>query len=63
MQWTGTAPLTVFKISEDQYHYSLNPDNDETLKGNKKSPENWPKVVFQMGEDIGYIYTDFTYPG
>ncbi len=63
MQWTGTVPLTVFKISEDQYHYSLNPSNDEILKGNKKSPENWPKVVFQTGEDIGYIYTDFTYPG
>jgi len=28
-------------------------------------PKDWPdiKTVFSYGEDVGYIYTDFTYPG
>lgn len=55
MKWTGQVPLFVYK-NGNQYIYSLNEQQD-----NEKV--DWPKEVFQYGQDIGYIYTDFTYPG
>ena len=55
VKWTGQMPLFVYKQG-GQYLYSLNEEkSDEQI--------DWPKKSFQYGEDIGYIYTDFTFPG
>lgn len=55
MRWMGNVPLYICK-KDQQYLYTLNPD--------EKSQEiDWPKKIFQYGEDIGYIYVDFTFPG
>lgn len=55
MKWTGQVPLYVYK-NGSQYYYSLNGDQ-------QKEDMDWPKEMFQYGQDIGYIYTDFTFPG
>lgn len=57
VKWIGHVPLYVYKKGE-QYQYSLSEQ-----QGEKPDPEKWPKETFQYGQDIGYIYTDFTYPG
>ena len=59
VKWTGTSPLYVF-LSGNQYVYTL-----QQNYSNGKVPEDWPdiKTIFSYGEDVGYIYTDFTYPG
>ena len=53
VKWTGTAPLFVYQ-KDGQIGYSME---------EKSEYKNWPKQMFQYGDDIGYIYTDFTYPG
>ena len=63
MKWTGTSPLYVYTKGA-QYFYTIDPQGDQEYIKNKDNPlEDWPKQFFQYGEDIGYIYTDFTYPG
>ena len=63
MKWTGTSPLYVYTKGA-QYFYTIDPQGDQEYIKNKDNPlEDWPKQIFQYGEDIGYIYTDFTYPG
>lgn len=54
VKWIGHVPLYVYKKGE-QYQYSLSEQQTEKIE--------WPKEVFEYGQDIGYIYTDFTYPG
>ena len=54
VKWIGHVPLYVYKKGE-QYQYSLSEQQTEQIE--------WPKKVFEYGQDIGYIYTDFTYPG
>ena len=54
VKWIGHVPLYVYKKGE-QYQYSLSEQQTEQIE--------WPKEVFEYGQDIGYIYTDFTYPG
>ena len=57
VKWTGISPLYIYKQGE-QYVYTLNNVAEDNLK-------DWPEIkkVFSYGEDVGYIYTDFTYPG
>lgn len=59
MKWTGSSPLYVAKFSQDQYFYTTDSSNPNIVKNNQK----FPKQTFEYGEDVGYIYTDFTYPG
>ena len=56
VKWTGSSPIYICKKNQ-QYFYTLNPDEQSEEK------VDWPKKIFQYGEDIGYIYIDFTYPG
>ena len=56
VKWTGSSPIYICKKNQ-QYFYTLNPDTQSEEK------VDWPKKIFQYGEDIGYIYIDFTYPG
>lgn len=59
MKWTGSSPLYVAKFSQDQYFYTTDSSDPNIIKNNQKVP----KQTFEYGEDVGYIYTDFTYPG
>jgi len=49
--WNGEQPLYFYDIG-DTYRYSLTPLEGLT-----------PTKVFEKGDDIGFTYTDFTYPG
>ena len=51
MMWNSYSPL-YFYDHNNSYQYSLTPI------------ENWiPTKIFEWGDDIGFVYTDFTYPG
>ena len=52
MKWTGNTPL-YFVDKPGSYRFTTN-YNDVA----SESPK-----MFEYGEDIGFIYTDFTYPG
>lgn len=51
MMWNSDAPL-YFYDDGDSYRYSLTPIGDQS-----------PTKIFEHGDDIGFVYTDFTYPG
>lgn len=53
MKWNGETPLYQYVDSEtsEGYRYSTKPLNGRV-----------PKKVYSMGQDVGYIYTDFVYP-
>ena len=63
MKWAGSSPLYVYKKGT-QYFYTVDPSNTDYIQNKDNiDKEEWPKVIFQYGQDIGYIYTDFTFPG
>ena len=57
VKWTGTTPLFLYK-KNGQFQYSMQQQQDDT-----NVYKDWPKEMFQYGEDVGFIYTDFTFPG
>lgn len=58
MQWRGSNPLYLIpngateESGEKSYQAQVNPPD-----------ENTECYVFEMGEDVGYIYSDFTWTG
>ena len=55
MRWTGSTPLYLYQTivnNQPLNHFSIN------IEDNKKAVN-----TFEYGEDVGYILTDFTYPG
>ncbi len=60
VKWTGKNPIYVVKVDNNDYRLYTH----EQLQ--LKRQEN-PDIIFYggfvEGEDMGYIYTDFTYPG
>lgn len=63
MKWSNNAPIYFLYTNDGQYILSL--DENKTLDGNNIGSEyyNIPGSPFEFGDDIGFIYTDFTYPG
>jgi hypothetical protein len=60
MQWNGDTALYLIQKS-NQYFITTNAT--EYLN---KIQDGYNDVLgspFQYGDDVGYIYTDFTYPG
>ena len=60
MQWTSSSPL-YFVQKDNQYQLTTNANYYQELLG-----QGWHDILgspFQYGNDVGYIYTDFTYPG
>ena len=58
MKWTGSTPLYLYQSLQDgqlQNHFSTN--YSEAQRGSGIIQE------FEYGEDVGYILTDFIYPG
>ena len=52
MKWTGSTPL-YFINTKGEYEFTTNYDR---VAG--RNP-----IIYEYGQDVGYIYTDFTYPG
>ena len=52
MRWIGDTPIYAYN-DEGQYHMTTN----------KSIAEQYAYTEYNWGEDVGYIFTDFTYPG
>ena len=52
MKWTGSTPL-YFINKRGEYEFTTNYDR----------VANRNPIIYEHGQDVGYIYTDFTYPG
>ena len=52
MRWIGDTPIYAYS-DEGQYHMTTN----------KSIAEQYTYTEYNWGEDVGYIFTDFTYPG
>lgn len=61
VKWTGASPIYLYK-NNGQYIYTVDPLK---IEGETDSFEDdlLTKTIFEYGQDIGFIYTDFTYPG
>lgn len=60
MKWTNSSPL-YFVQKNGQYQLTMDANYYQNLLN-----QHWYDVVgspFEYGTDVGYIYTDFTYPG
>lgn len=56
MKWLGSTPIYIGRENIDnQIQYGITTDEAE---GQEKG-----FLAYDFGEDIGYVYTDFTYPG
>lgn len=63
MKWTGSIPLYLYQqVAQDGTIYNSFSTNYAELK-QKQQIGNGTIREFSYGEDIGYILTDFTYPG
>ena len=59
MKWTGSSPLYLYTtIKNNQTSYQLS----TTYRDVSKDPTT-TLTTLTYGDDVGYIYTDFTYPG
>lgn len=53
MMWNSEKPLYFYQNAPDDNIYTLDPPGQGET----------PTKVFKNGDDIGFVYTDFTYPG
>lgn len=51
MKWIGTTPV-----------YLINDNGNYTMTTNYTEAQNKAYKMYEYGEDVGYIYTDFIYP-
>ncbi len=52
MKWAGSTPL-----------YFLNSPGEYKFTTNYYEVANKPHDMYEYGQDVGFVYTDFTYPG
>ncbi len=55
VKWTGSNPVYL-------YHYTEGENSSYILTTNYATAAQYDYQIFSYGEDIGFIYTDFTYP-
>lgn len=67
MQWTGNSPLYfIHNPKENQYLMTVNEEQYRTNINKELEEDKYYDIQgspFQYGNDVGYILTDFTYPG
>lgn len=57
MKWTGSSPLYIAKqIKNNAVQYLPTTNEEDAIAAGDYT-------TYEYGSDIGYIYTDFTYPG
>lgn len=57
MKWNASFPLYIAK-KNNQYKILINSQQEQILER-----QGWKVSIFENGFDVGYIYTDFTFPG
>ena len=60
MKWTGSSPLYFLKSGTQYYMTTAAADYQEHLQEGWKDIDGSP---FEYGTDVGFIFTDFSYPG
>ena len=61
MKWTGSTPLYYFTTIQNGHpYYSFSTNYNELYN---KLPSGAEIKQFNYGDDVGYILTDFSYPG
>lgn len=68
MKWTGSTPLYLYRKRSGgtvYNHFSTDPtDHGDPPNMEENNGQAEEKITpFSYGEDVGYILTDFTYPG
>ena len=65
MKWTGSSPLYLgHKMQSDgSIYYAINTDYQALKKDKQVDFQDKEISSFYYGEDVGYILTDFIYPG
>ena len=58
MKWMGTTPVYLYWTSDEEM-----PDGYWSFTTNAQVAQGVDAREFKTGEDVGYIYTDFIYPG
>ena len=61
MQWTGTSPLYFLQNSQNQYFLTTNSSQYQSKR--QQGYRDIDGSPFSYGNDVGFIITDFTYPG
>lgn len=59
MKWTGSTPLYYYHGTNNDY--STMSTNYQTVES--QAPVGVTIQQFNYGDDVGYVFTDFTYPG
>lgn len=57
MKWNASFPLYIAK-KNNQYRITVDSQQEQQLER-----QGWTISIFENGFDVGYIYTDFTFPG
>lgn len=64
MKWTGDSPLYMMtKSGQNGPQYYITIDSNDYLIHLNNGFVDVPGSPFEYGYDVGYIYTDFSYPG
>lgn len=65
MKWTQGTPLYFYQaVNEDAQSLMYTPDFQKIKDAVGREPVlNEDYKIFETGEDIGFVYTDFTFPG
>lgn len=59
MKWTGNKPVYLTNFDKDLRTSNI----DFTMNFSKVNPNTDEYKMYSYGDDVGYILTDFTYPG
>jgi hypothetical protein len=65
MKWTGGSPLYCYSgVNKDgQVYYSLTTNYKDLKDENNNQLDVSEIQSYTYGDDVGYILTDFIYPG
>lgn len=63
MKWTGSNPLYITQYTVNQTTQYNATTNEEKVKNDLATGKIDSYTEYKSGQDVGYIYTDFIYPG
>lgn len=61
VKWIGKQSVWMVENPDNYYIYTTRAEAEQAAK--KSDGSLWPIIQFEPGRDIGFIYTDFVYPG
>lgn len=63
MKWTGSTPLYISRNRSEENEFKITTNYQEYSQSLSQGFSAVEGSPFEYGKDVGYIYTDFTYPG